>query len=237
MTDLSFKGFPARADVTPVPNLFFTEAMSGIDDIIELKTVLYVFHILAYKRGYPRVTTLKDLCADIVFTQVIGIHSREAMKQALDGAVSHNVLLHVRCDAADGTEDLYMINNDEGRKTADKIYDGEIQLPGMMPSALVLGETGSLRSVFTLYEQNIGILTPIISQQLQEAERQYPADWIESAFKEAVTLNRRNWKYIVKILQRWAAEGKDDGTARRYTKKDDDRDKYIQGKYGHMVRR
>ena len=37
-------------------------------------------------------------------------------------------------------------------------------------------------------------------------------------------------------LERWSAEGKDDGTYRGDFKKTDP-DKYIKGKYGHMVRR
>jgi DnaD/phage-associated family protein len=91
--------------------------------------------------------------------------------------------------------------------------------------------------IFSLYEQNIGMLTPMIAEALQEAEKLYPAEWIESAFKEAVALNKRSWKYIARILERWAIEGKDDGKSRRDSKKEDDRDKYIRGKYGHMVKR
>jgi DnaD/phage-associated family protein len=236
MIKQSFTGFPARADVTPLPNLFFTEAMSGIKDITELKTVLYVFHMLAYKRGYPRFVTLKELCADVAFASAIGSDGVNAVKAALHSAVSHNVLLHVHCDGTGGTDELYVINNDEGRKAIDRIRSGEIQLPGLAAAVPDI-EAASRPGIYELYENNIGILTPIISGQLQEAERQYPANWIEDAFKEAVTLEKRNWKYILRILQRWAAEGKDNGTARRYTKKDDDRDKYVQGKYGHMVRR
>jgi DnaD/phage-associated family protein len=81
------------------------------------------------------------------------------------------------------------------------------------------------------------MLTPIIAEQLQEAEELYPAEWIESAFKEAVGLNKRSWRYIARILERWAIEGKDDGKLGRDFKKEDDREKYIRGKYGHMVKR
>ncbi len=238
MSKKPFAGFPARADVTPVPNLFFTQAMSDISDTVELKTVLYVFWLLAYRRGYPRFVTSKELFADEVFNAALGWQdNRDAVKLALDGAVAHGVLLHVRCEGEGHTENVYVINNDEGRKAIEKIEHGEIQLPGLIPVADRAEEAAPRPNIFALYEQNIGMLTPIIAQELQDAEQRYPEDWIDSAFKEAVTLNKRNWKYIVKILQRWAAEGKDDGTARRHNKKDDDRDKYIQGKYGHMVQR
>ena len=65
-------------------------------------------------------------------------------------------------------------------------------------------------SVFRLYEENVGLVTPLIAEQLAEAERQYPGEWIEDAFRLAVAYNRRSWRYVERILQRWATEGKDD---------------------------
>lgn len=63
-------------------------------------------------------------------------------------------------------------------------------------------------NIFVLYEQNIGLLTPMIAHQLEDAADRYPADWIEAAFSEAVQRNKRNWKYISAILQRWETEGR-----------------------------
>jgi DnaD/phage-associated family protein len=64
-------------------------------------------------------------------------------------------------------------------------------------------------SVFALYEQNIRLFrTPLIAEELAEAEKHYPAEWIADAFREAVSLNRPNWRYIESILRRWEAEGR-----------------------------
>ncbi len=63
-------------------------------------------------------------------------------------------------------------------------------------------------NIFVLYEQNIGLLTPMIASQLEDAADHYPADWIEEAFSEAVQRNKRNWKYINAILRSWETEGK-----------------------------
>ncbi|HEX7734671.1 MAG TPA: DnaD domain protein [Ktedonobacteraceae bacterium] len=63
-------------------------------------------------------------------------------------------------------------------------------------------------NIFVLYEQNIGLLTPMIASQLEDAADHYPADWIEAAFSEAVQRNKRNWKYIHAILRRWETEGR-----------------------------
>ena len=67
-------------------------------------------------------------------------------------------------------------------------------------------------NIFVLYEQNIGLLTPMIANQLEDAADHYPADWIEAAFSEAVQRNKRNWKYISAILRRWDTEVGTHGT-------------------------
>ncbi|HEX4205034.1 MAG TPA: DnaD domain protein [Ktedonobacteraceae bacterium] len=63
-------------------------------------------------------------------------------------------------------------------------------------------------NIFVLYEQNIGLLSPLIADELKDAAEQYSADWIEAAFREAVQNNKRNWKYIHAILRRWETEGR-----------------------------
>ncbi len=63
-------------------------------------------------------------------------------------------------------------------------------------------------NIFTLYEQNIGLLSHLIADDLKDAAEQYPPEWIEAAFREAVQVNKRNWKYIRAILRRWETEGR-----------------------------
>jgi len=72
-----------------------------------------------------------------------------------------------------------------------------------------------------LYEQNIGALTPLIADELRDAEQTYPAKWIEEAIKIAVENNTRRWRYVSAILERWRLEGKQakDGFAERDTQK------------------
>ena len=66
-------------------------------------------------------------------------------------------------------------------------------------------------NIFTAYEQNIGALTPMISEALKEAEQTYPEGWVLQAMELAVHNNKRNWRYIETILKRWTADGKDEG--------------------------
>ena len=63
-------------------------------------------------------------------------------------------------------------------------------------------------NIFVLYEQNIGLLSPLIADELRDAADQYPTEWIESAFREAVQHNKRKWSYIRAILRRWETEGR-----------------------------
>ncbi len=63
-------------------------------------------------------------------------------------------------------------------------------------------------NIFVLYEQNIGLLSPLLADELTDAADLYPAEWIEAAFREAVQHNKRKWSYIRAILRRWETEGR-----------------------------
>jgi len=76
----------------------------------------------------------------------------------------------------------------------------------------------------------------MIADELREAEKLYPEAWLKDAIKRAVDENKRKWSYIQAVLERWAREGKDNGTHQRNIGKTDP-DKYVKGKYGHMVQR
>jgi DNA replication protein len=239
MTEKPFSGFPTRPEVTPIPNLFFSAVMPKIDSITELKAILHVFWLLSRRRGYPQFVTYGELLSDSVLMGGIegGIKPRdEVLRHALDQAVQHGIMLHLKLDRDGQPEDAYFINSEAAKEAINKIQQGDFPRLVLVPRKGE-GAEAALPDIFSLYEQNIGMLTPMIAEELQEAEKVYPADWIESAFKEAVSLNKRSWKYIARILERWAVEGKDDGKLGRDFKKENDREKYIRGQYGHMVKR
>lgn len=90
-------------------------------------------------------------------------------------------------------------------------------------------------NIFSLYEQNIGMLAPIMVEELKETEKLYPVGWVEDAFKEAIRLNKRNWKYINAILERWGREGRD-VKGKKQTKAESDPEEYFK-RYGHLMER
>ena len=228
----SFPGFPQRMRFTPLPNIFFSQLLPKIDDIAELKATLHLFWILYQRKGYPKFVTYGELLGDKALMKSIG--DGGALRQGLERATSRGTLLHLVLDREGKSEDLYFLNTEADREAVAKIERGEISL-GALPQREPYLETQEPPNIFALYEENIGMLTPMIAEELKEAEKLYPASWIESAFKEAVTRNKRSWRYISRILERWASEGVEHGEPGRGLKAE--RDKYIKGRYGHVVRR
>jgi len=233
-----FKGFPARMEFTPLPNFFFSTLLPYISDMAELKTTLHALAMLYRKRGYPRFITYSELLKNAgLMSSLRGMAKSpdEVLRNALKIAAERGTLIHMVLDRNGVPEDIYFLNTESNRQTVSKIQGGELKLTGLKAGVQAYVEAEEQTDIFTLYEQNIGMLTPMIAEELREAEKLYPESWIRDAIKEAVSLNKRNWKYIARILENWSAEGKRDGTYQRGSKTDPD--KYIKGKYGRMVRR
>lgn len=74
--------------------------------------------------------------------------------------------------------------------------------------------TNRVENLFNHYESNIGVITPMIADELTAAEKDYPADWITDAIRLAVKNNKRNWRYCETILKRWKTDGKDEGAGK-----------------------
>jgi len=232
-----FSGFPGKTRFTPIPNLFFSAVLPQIDDLAELKVTLHIFWATYQKRGYPRYVTYRELLGNPVLMK--GLESNgppdEVLQRSLEQAVSRGVLLHLALERDGDVDDLYFVNTEADRRAIDRIESGELNL-GELVKREPCPASQERPNIFTLYEQNIGMLSPIIAEELKEAEKLYPASWIEDAFREAVDLNKRNWRYISSILKRWAAEGKDDGEPRRHSKAESDLEQFRR-RYGHLLKR
>jgi DNA replication protein len=216
MSDRQLSSSQKETGFICLPVSFFTQAVPKIRDLAELKVVLYVAYLILRK---PEPSTQRAECS-VTYNELKAESCRlsaeldeETLRQALNSAVEHGILLHSTLNIDSMLEDVYSLT-------------ASIHRGGQPPAT----------NIFALYEQNIGMITPMIAEELKEAERLYPPQWIEEAFKEAVTLNKRSWRYIARILERWTSEGKDSGEYQRDIKKGSP-DKYIKGKYGHLVQR
>jgi DNA replication protein len=189
----------------------------------------------------------------------------DALREGLELAVARGTVLQLRianfglriddgAEPAQESEHWYLLNTRENKAWVEALARGQIDVvetPLVQPYMVYADEDAihnphsvlrNLRivverpSIYSLYEQNIGLLTPILAERLQDAEGRYPVDWIEAAFEEAVTNNKRNWRYIERILERWAAEGKQSGKDRGPVERSLDPDKYTKGKYAFLFR-
>ncbi len=223
-----FRGFPdGRLDYTPLPNLFFSELLPLVDDLAELKVTLYVFFLLYRKKGAHSYVSLAELRNDgtlLRSLQGLPVAAEAALLQGLEGAVRRGTLLHLQVPD-EQVQELYCANSMQGRKTAEKAQLGEIKvLEGaelIEPARLV-----ERSNIYSLYEQTVGLLQPIIAEELKEAEASYPPAWIEEAFQIAAARNVRNWHYVKRILERWETEGKDNSRDRTWYTEEESR-KYI----------
>ena len=94
-----------------------------------------------------------------------------------------------------------------------------------------------LPNIYKLYEENIGPLTPLMADALKEAEDTYPADWIVDAMRIAVEKNKRVWRYVTAILERWNREGRDAQKTKPQDRCDsaEARQRYVEGEFSDFI--
>jgi DNA replication protein len=222
---MPFAGFPAKAHLTPVPAQFFTELLPEIDHLGEMKVSLYALWFLDRLEAKIRYLTYSDFSED---ERLVAGLAPDGLDAALERAVQRGTLLRVAPEKGGKESAVFFLNSARGRAAVQSIERGEWQ-PGEHPSGSLEVERPN---IFTLYEQNIGPLTPLIAEMLQDAESGYPVAWIDEAFKIAVAKNARSWKYIEAILKSWQEEGRDQ-TDRRESAQD--RRKYVEGEYSDFI--
>jgi DnaD/phage-associated family protein len=125
---------------------------------------------------------------------------------------------------------IYFLNSPRGRLSAEAFEQGQWSESAMGSSTPI-----KKSNLFKLYEENIGALTPLLSDMLREAEKNYPAAWFEEAFEIAVSRNIRNWKYVEAILTRWKEKGKDERKDQQNPVKDADR--YTDSEFAEFINR
>ncbi len=205
----------------PVPAPLLGSLLERIDDLAELKCTLRVISLLSEKRDYPRFLTLSEIQADETIARALPGSGKEnppnLIEKALGRAVKRGTLSFVIMGAGRKRQPIFGLNTESDRAALAKLAN--------RPPPAGLSEHEPMTSplerpnIFEMYEQNIGLLSPIISDQLREAEAMYHEDWIADAFSEAVANNKRSWRYISAILERWEREGRGHGESGRHLKK------------------
>jgi DnaD/phage-associated family protein len=220
---------------TRIPNVFFSRLLPRIDDIAELKVTLFVLARLYTKKGHPRFVTLAELADDPALGESLGKAAPAVLGKALEAAAMRGTFLHLALDREGQRYDIYLLNAAAERQAIADIQSGRTELPGLKARPITEGPAVEVPDIFSLYEENIGLLTPMVAEELKELEILYPPSWFKEAVKEAVSLNKRSLRYIIRILESWAREGKGRGTHKPDSEKG--KDKYADQKFGHIVRR
>ena len=199
----TFKGFTETETFTQLPDTFFHQLLSQIDDAAELKVTLSILWRVQHMDGSFRALRESDF--DV---KELGL-STEDIQLGIGKAIKRGTVLKVEHDA----EVFYFLNSPRGRAAANAFLHGEHKATGITAVPF------ERPNIFRLYEENIGPLTPLIADALKDAEETYSAEWIAETIELAVKHNKRSWKYCEAILKRWKEEGRGEKQDRRDTEK------------------
>lgn len=213
----TFKGFTDSESFTQLPDIFFHQLLSQIDDIAELKVTLYLLWRVQHSDAAFRALRAADFAE-----KELGL-SAEEIRLGMEKAIKRGVILKVEKER----DVVYFLNSPRGRAAANAFLHGKQKV------AAVTAVPFERPNVFRLYEENIGPLTPLIADALKDAEGTYSAEWIAESIELAVRNNKRSWRYCEAILKRWKEEGRGEKQDRRDAEKD--RDKYIKGEYADYI--
>jgi DnaD/phage-associated family protein len=229
---MPFTGFSTDKLVGLPPELF-SEVLPAITLPSELKVTLHSFYRLSRQRTTPRRLSWDELAADRVLRRGLRAVAKlrppeELLAEGLDAAVQRTTLLHVVIHDGARAQSWYLANTPANRTWAG-------QMNGAAAALAPAPELAERMPLLTLYEQNIGLVTPLLVDELREAEERYPSHWIEDAMREAVRANARSWRYIRKVLERWAANGRNNAPDR--AGRPVEMEQYANGQFRDVFRR
>jgi DNA replication protein len=227
---MTFTGFSTDDPIRLPPELF-TEILPAISQAAELKVTLHFFYLLRASRRRPRMVEWADLCGDAGLARSLRAiaplrPADEVLIEGLESAVRRGTLLHAAIPEGPRVGNWYLANTERNRVWIARVVEGDI---AWLPTP----ERPAARpTIFALYEHNVGVLTPMLAEELKIAQESYPAGWIEEAIREAVRSNKRSWRYIRAVLERWARDGRGDPARAA----DEDPGRYISGELSNIIR-
>ena len=193
-------------------------ALTDIDHLAELKLSLHCLATLQQKEGRYRYLRYEELRGDENLKR--GLGAGKTLDDALRRAIARGTLLEAQLDLGEKRRRLFTWNDERGREWHAQIQAGHWQLT----HADEIEALPPRPSLYALYEENIGALTPMVAEAIKDAESEYPREWIEEALRYAVERNARSWRYIAKVLEGWRQEGRshekagrNPGQRKRYT--------------------
>lgn len=212
----------------PLPPGFFSDWLPLIDDLDELKLMLYCLHTLGQQPPHviPHLRHRQVLADPQLLTSL----SSERIEAALARCVARGTLLMAEVTWEGAPEQVYFVNTPRGRNALQQAQLGRWQPPTEADNAETLPQRPN---AYTLYEQHIGVLTARVAEELKDAEAEFTASWLEDAIKLAAQNGKPHWQYVRGILTRWKKQGRPHENPARHHLEDGKR--YISGKYADFI--
>ena len=229
-----FRGFGSgTAQDIAIPAQFFSELLPQIDDAAELKLTLFCLYAWQQKEGGWRYLRHDEFLADETLMRGLGalnplLDPAAMLDAALDKAIKRGTLLKAETTLNRQRLCYYVINDERGRAVRRQIERGGWQPAGRDEIEVLPPRPNA----YALYEENIGVLTPMIADAIKEAEARYSFDWIEAAMRYAVERNIRSWRYIRKVLEGWQQEGRSHEESRGHPER---HKQYAQGEWQDFI--
>jgi DnaD/phage-associated family protein len=203
-----------------LPGSYLIDVMSRVSDLSQLRAVLAVA-LRSADLGSPLIS-LNDLLESDLAALISGTGSPEPAvaraRRSIDCAVIDGLLLRITTSSGDASDVKIGLATVYSRELVGAMGSGDPDAG----AALGIGEEDRVAierpNIFGLYEHHIGALTPMLGEELRDAERTYPRRWIEEAMRIAADYNKRTWPYVLSILRRWEEEGAPDSLIHRETR-------------------
>jgi DnaD/phage-associated family protein len=224
--------FPRGVQFTPVPNPLLAGILEEITDIGELKITLRVIWALNRKKSQLPYVTARELSADRSVGAMLGVTGDElerAVDRSLKLAVQHGTLLEIPASESGregrNGESRYLLNTELVRSSLVRkgvdlpepfTWDSEPRAGPGAETQQAEARSELHHGVYKVYEENIGVMSPLIAESITSALQEHPESDVIDAIRVAVEANARSWKYVTAVLRRWATEGRD-GKDRRET--------------------
>mgnify|MGYP001048263879 FL=1 len=200
-----FNGFTGGME--KIPSQFFEEVLPTITTVHEMKVTLFAFHLFNQFEGDQRYILRTDYTDLPVFMDGLSSDRTQAdhlLDDGLEKAVQRGTLLRVQY--ADIF--LYFLNSPKGRTAVQRLQSGQWQPDAFLHMS---GTVNLFRpNIYQLYEENIGVLSPMIAEKLRDAEQVYTEGWICDAIEVAVVNNALSWRYIETVLKSWKENGRNE---------------------------
>ena len=228
--------FKTGQKMIPVPAQLFTEILPRLHNESQLRATLYTWYAIASKGSGQRYVYLSQLLTDpVLLSWFTHLGGKNGIQRGLDQSCREGIFLQLQI----GEDDKMLAPNDESgaRLITDMKSESVAHHNQSRDSSPETNyERTVVSNVVEKYENEIGMLTPVIADMIAIAEQTYPTTWILEALDIAAQSNARSWKYVTAILARWKNEGKnnDNEETSRFSSQQSGRE---QNRYDSVIRK